>query len=87
MLRMFRFMTGANQYRILASSHEDAVQAACEALQPNEDARLLIINTMYDEAEAAKFVAYQEYEERRKNILPLPIGIIERRSAERSQLA
>ena len=51
----FRFMTGAHQYRIEASSRDEAVRFIMEQLQPAEDTRAVILNTLYEEGEARTF--------------------------------
>lgn len=78
---MYRFMTGANQYRIRAKSREEAIQTAFAALNPTEDAKQLILSTLYDEEDAQKYTSHETYEERRKRMLPNPTGS-ERRSCE-----
>ena len=80
---MYRFMTGANQYRIQAKSRQEAIDTAFSALNPTEDAKLLILSTLYDEEDAQKYTAPETYEERRKRILPNPTNT-ERRTCEQT---
>jgi hypothetical protein len=55
MIRFYRFMTGATQYRIEAPSREEAIRIAFEELQPNDDTKAVILRTLYDEEEAKRF--------------------------------
>lgn len=51
----FRFMTGATSYRIKARDKEEAIQIALEELNPSEDAKAIILQTLYDEDEGKQF--------------------------------
>jgi hypothetical protein len=46
---VFRFMTGANIYRCEASSKEEALQTIFASLNPNDDARAVILATFHEE--------------------------------------
>ena len=50
---VFRFMTGANMYRLEADSREEAIRFAIESLDPNPDTRAVIESTMYEEGTQA----------------------------------
>lgn len=53
----FKFMTGAGLYRIEARSKEEAIRIAVTELNPNDDTRSLIVQTMYDEEECRNYVS------------------------------
>jgi hypothetical protein len=46
-------MTGANMYRLEATSREEAIQIAVESLNPGPDALAVIESTMYEEGTQA----------------------------------
>jgi hypothetical protein len=48
-------MTGATQYRIEATTRDEAIRIAFEELQPNDDTKAVILRTMYDEEEGKRF--------------------------------
>lgn len=48
----FRFMTGAQHYRIEAGSHAEALNFVLRELQPTADAEALIRSTLHEECEA-----------------------------------
>ena len=52
----FRFMTGAGLYRIEALSKEDAIRIVMLELNPTEDNRALILQTLYDEDDSKNYV-------------------------------
>jgi hypothetical protein len=52
---VFRFMTGATQYRITAGSREEALRIAFEDLRPTEHMKAIILQTLYDEEDALRF--------------------------------
>ncbi len=50
-------MTGAHQYRIEAPSRDEAIRFIMDQLQPAEDTRAVILNTLYEEGEAKNFAS------------------------------
>lgn len=58
----FRFMTGASSYRIQAKDRDEAIQVALEELRPGEDAKVIILQTLYDEDEGRRFSASEAEE-------------------------
>ncbi len=51
----FRFMTGATTYRIHARDKTEAIEVAFSELQPTEDAKAVILKTMYDENDGLRY--------------------------------
>lgn len=53
----YKFMTGANQYKVHATTREEALRIIREALSPCERTLELIEATLYEEHEEARFRA------------------------------
>jgi hypothetical protein len=51
----FSFMTGAHRYRIQAHSPDEAIRIAFQELNPSEDVKAVIRQTLCDEEDARRF--------------------------------